>query len=396
MKITDKRSRVEKAAQEVKDLVTELKSVREVFKPFKPQTKAIRFDYLTRSSEIRVFLKIPEGLRRKTGGKVEIPVFSGYSLHEIMDLETFNILPLRYELSKGKWIFKANSFPDSERYLISLRGTVSEDFLNSWVKLTVPSTPKSEDTRDRYWIHAALKDASVLQEIHEVFSVDRVTVGVNVGVQRLFSSAIPKEVEKRWKATREFLAAAEGHDRDWIRKRYVYRAAVKRARITPVDFTNLINELISGDFFKPFVTVDDPFHLGRIEGDKHFETIPERVKVEIHTNLDLENPAAEGNLCFERTAYDETVKSRIDELMPEEKERQRKKNGEPIFLFHLLLVLEMKNLLTRITECKRKGWLNNIQVLGKSPGNLTPSAPIPQVHLRLCEKGLYVDFTRFL
>ena len=62
------------------------------------------------------------------------------------------------------------------------------------------------------------------------------------------------------------------------------------------------------------IQVDNPFILGTIEPFREFTSmVPERVKVDVLTDLDFKMPAAKGNLRFERKKYEESVNEMIDE-----------------------------------------------------------------------------------
>jgi len=323
-------SKVKRVAQEFRDFLQEMQDVKRSIEPFRPETTSINFDYLSRSSEVRLSITVPRGLSRKLGSKIEIPAHAGYSIKEVLDLETGGSIRHGFVKDNNKWLIPVSILPSSEKYLIFLRGKVSKAFLDSFVRILAPSSADRDGERDKYWITATLRDIKRIEQIYDVFDVDNVTVGVDIGVQRIFSTAMPKKMKARFDAHADFVAISKSRAREaWIPKAKAYRDSIRKMGGEPFDYINLVVELISGDFFRDFIRIDTPrFSIGKVEGDPYFATLPEKVLVEAQSRLTRDEPVAEGNLIFERAKYMEAVESRVDETFKQRRKGKRRTKSE--------------------------------------------------------------------
>lgn len=323
-------SKVKKVAQEFRDFMQEMQDVKRGLEPFRPETTSVNFDYLSRSSEVRLSVTVPRGLRRKLGSRIEIPAHTGYAIKEIMDLETGGSIRRGFVKENDKWVIPVAILPSSEKYLFFLRGKVSRAFLDSFVRILTPSSADRDGKCDKYWITATLKDIRRIEQIYDVFDVDNVTVGVDIGVQKIFSTAMPKRMKDRFAAHADFVAASKSQAREtWIPKAKAYRDSIRKMGGEPFDYLNLAMELISGDFFRDFIRIDTPrFSIGKVEGDPYYATLPEKVLVEAQSRLTRDEPVAEGNLIFERAKYMETVENRVDETFKQRRKRKKRTASE--------------------------------------------------------------------
>jgi hypothetical protein len=309
----NKETKVKMIAQEIKDFISEMQGLRKAFSDFVPEVRSIQFDYRAKTSEIRFFINIPRGLVRKLGKRIVLPVYPNYVIHEIIDLDSGASVPLIFERDSNQWIIRTKDMPNSERFLISTKGNVTSDFLHNWVKVTAPLNSKSDGDNEKYWLHATLRDVSVIEEIYDAFSVDNIDVGVKVGVKRLFSAALPKKLSDRLNAHRDFIESARGRSRgDWIKKAGKYREELRKSGPEVMEFVEFVGNLVSGDYFRDFIQIDDPFQIANIEAKQDFVVIPESVSVDVFSKLTLDVPVVEGYLLFERNRYDKAIKLRID------------------------------------------------------------------------------------
>lgn len=303
-------------------LVKQIDDVLNVLRPFKPEVRRLRIDYLDRSSELKYFLTIPAGLKRKTHRKVEVPAVTGFRIDEVLDLDTSNMVDITFDSEGGKWVFSANDFPNSERFMVTLKGHISSIFLTRLVSVKCAMNPIHEEDCDCYWIHSALKDVSILERIWDELDIDRINVDVRIGVERFFTSIIPQEIKERLGTQKRLLDAIAQGQRNIQILKLEYRRAVRKARVSPSGLVDTIMRLVSGEFFSDFLNVDDPFALGLIEPVKALTSIiPEKVKVGVLTDLNFRLPAAKGQLVFERKRYNDSISSAIDEYVPSKKKK---------------------------------------------------------------------------
>lgn len=320
-------SRVKRVAQEFKDFIGEMQALKRAFEPIRPETTNINFNYLTRSSEVRLSVTVPRGVMRRTSSRIEIPALPKYSIKEIIDLETGGSIRQGFRKENDKWVISVDVLPSSENYLVFLRGKVSQAFLDTFVRVNAPSSPDRDEECDRYWITATLADIRRIEDIYNVFDVDDVTIGVDIGVQRIFSAAMPRRMKERFEAHADLVAVSKSKAREaWIKASRRYMESIRKMGGEPLDFIQLVMELVSSDYFRDYIRVDTPrFDIGRIEPDTLFMTLPEKVLVEAQSRLTKDEPAAEGNLIFDRQKYIESIERRVDETFDKKGKKQKKK-----------------------------------------------------------------------
>jgi hypothetical protein len=321
----DSPSRVKNVAREFKDFINEMQALKHAFEPFRPETTNINFNYLSLSSEIRLSVFVPRGIRRKLGSNIAIPALPGYSIKEIIDLETAGTIRIRIPKENNKWLIPVSILSESENYLIFLRGRVSKAFLDTFVKINSPSSPDRDSDCEKYWITATLADIKRIERIYDVFDVDDVTVGIDIGVQRIFSAAMPGRMKERMEAHAALINLSKSGARGgWVKASQRYIESIRRIGGEPLEFLNLAIELVSGDYFRDFVRVDTPrLDIGKVQADTTFASLPEKVLVETQSRLTKEEPAVQGNLIFEKEKYINSVNQRIEEAFSKRKREKK-------------------------------------------------------------------------
>ncbi len=290
-----------------------IKGIDEILKrlrPYKPDTKSITINYKTCKSRIELVVHVPNDLRRKIL-KIEIPSYQGYSIVEMRD-ETFNRIETLWQRQEEKWVLPASKLPSSERFLIVLEGNVPRDFINRIVRVQPAINRDQAEDYDRYWLSCMLKDVALLERIWNMLEVEEVNVNVKVGIEKCISAALPKEVKKALEATREFLRAGRGKSREKLIRTWTkYRIALRKAPSVD-ELIDFLYNVTSGNFFRNYVVVDDPYTLGDVKRDeKWIGPFPERMIVEAITFLNLKEPAAKGYLTFKKKKYIEAIKEKL-------------------------------------------------------------------------------------
>ena len=285
-------------------IIQQLNELRKALRPFKPEVQSMRIFYRERTSDLTVLLHVPRGIERKK--KIEIPAYSGYKIFEMYD-ESLNKVDYVGEYSGGKWILDSSKLPASEKYLVILKGRVSKDAVDRIVKVHAPKDPKKEEETDKYWVHSAIKDVSVLEKIWEELAIERVNVNVNVGVQRYFAASIPNPVRMMLKTRGKLLRAIESGKRERSRIESYYRYWSRTAKATTGEIYELIRKLVSGETFSNFIFIDPPYNIGSIVPVTPVLFIPESVSVEVETDLNFRQPATEGYLTFKKKNFSDRV-----------------------------------------------------------------------------------------
>lgn len=284
------------------------------FKPYKPEIKKMRINYKDQTSEIRLLLSIPDTIKRKVS-KIEVPAYSNFHIHEMMD-EIFTSLPVsdlwRYE--NEKWILNAKLLPPSEKFFLILRGRFPKNIISKIVRVQEARNRDQSDEEDKYWLDCMIRDVELLEKVWTALEVEDVDVGVKVGIDRCFSSAIPHDYRKKIEAVQKFLASGYERDREklgraWRNLRY----AQSLKGVSVDDLMNLFTKLTSGELFSTYVYADDPYDLGPIKRDEKFKgPFPEKMMVEALTDLNLKQNTATGFLTFKKKKYTDTIKEAVE------------------------------------------------------------------------------------
>jgi hypothetical protein len=291
-----------------------LEKASEYFKPFKPEIKNIVINYKNRRSEINLLLHIPDGVRRKWHS-VEVPAYQNFVIQDMMD-ETFLRIGELWRYEDGKWKLDPSKLPKSERYLLMLRGTVPSETLGQLVRIQPAVNRDQTEEFDRFWLDCMLRNVAILEKMWQELSIDEVNVGVKVGVDRCFSTTIPKELKGRLEATQRWIAAGRGKDREevgraWRRMREVTRSS----KVSVEEIVQTIYRLTTGEAFGAFLAVDDPYRIGDIRREERFVGLfPARMAVEATTELGLKKPTAVGYLSFKKKDYTNEIKASLDKL----------------------------------------------------------------------------------
>jgi hypothetical protein len=297
-------------------LVQQIDELLDTFRPYKPEVKRIRINYASQETEIKYLLNIPNNLKRSLKNSIEIPESKGFRVEEVWDMDRINPLKFEYKSDEGLWVFYVGDFPTSEKYMVSVKGHISTDFLNRIVDVKCAANPTRRENDDCYWIHAALKDVSILKKIWDELDIDRVNIDVRIGVERFFSSMMPKEITERMRLQKELLDAITEGRRNIEGLKSKYRYTSTKTTISPTELFELMQGLASAESFTNYIFVNSPFLLGSIEPERRLTSmLPNRVKVGVITDLNYDNPAAKGELIFKRDEYSQNVQKKIESLV---------------------------------------------------------------------------------
>lgn len=307
------------AIQAADILLKQLTKVSEQLKPFDPSIKSFRIDYLGRDSEVRYLLLIPDGIRRQIRRKIEIPAITGFRFDEMWDLDKAMPVDSSWAFNGEKWILDVTKLPSSERYWLSVKGKISKNFLDELVSVKVAENPSRDAEEDKYWIHSAMKNVEFFEKIWTDLNIDQVNADVRIGVERMFSSAIPVGLKEKLEIQQKLLNAITSGNRD-EEQRLKYRFRRMPISVAPITLSNLLGKLVSGEFFGDYVRVGPPFTVNSIEPIKETGMfIPEKVKVGVQTDLNYRVPAAKADLCFQRHKYSQLVTEEVKSILPKEK-----------------------------------------------------------------------------
>jgi len=301
-------------SREIIDALDWTKRIYDFFRPYKSEIRKLRLNYKEQTSEIRLLIYIPDTIKRKVS-KIEVPAYSNFYIHEMMD-ETFVSLPVAelWKYKDGKWILKPTSLPSSEKFFLSMRGFCPREVISKIVRVQEARNRDQTEEEDRYWLDCMIRDVELLEKVWTALEVEDVDVDVRVGIDRCFSSAIPRDYRKKIDAVQEYLAAGYSRDREKVGRAWRrLRLARRIPGVSVDDLMDLIMKLTSGELFATFVSVDPPYNLGAIKREEKFRgPFPERMMVEALTDLNLKQYTATGYLTFKKKKYIDKIKETIE------------------------------------------------------------------------------------
>ena len=298
------------------DVVASLQELITKIGPYTPEVKSLTIDYLNHNAVLKLLITVPASLKRNLRD-IEIPAYQGYRIDEVFDGESLNRLDLPWTLKGSKWALDAKHLPSSEKYFVILKGQVSQTALDQIVRVFCPEDPQRSDEMDKYWINSAIKDMSILEKIYSELSIERVSTCVKVGVQRSFSSSIPRSVRNWLEARARADAAMDSTDRQRFFKEWVrYRAARRRVgQIAVPEVMGAVRKIFTPEVFVIFIQVDQPYRLEGITHLGHYGMIPDSIGVDVQTDLNFRIPAAQGNLIFRKRDFSQRVGKEFEEVL---------------------------------------------------------------------------------
>lgn len=303
------------AAQTAEILLKELNAVKEKLKPFTANVKGFRIDYLNRSTEIKYLLLIPNGIKRQLRRKIDIPAITGFRFDEMWDLDSLELVNYSWAFNGESWLLDITKLPPSERFMLTVKGKISENFLNQLVSVKVAENPSREEENDRYWIHSALINVEILKNVWKSLDIEQVDANVRIGVERMFSAAIPEGFKERLELQQKLLNAIATGNRN-LEQRLKVRYRTSPLNVNPLELNALLGSLVSSDTFAKFIEVKLPFIVNNIEPVRDIGMfIPEKVKVGVQTDLNYQTPTVSGDLCFYRHKYSQLVAEKVKSVL---------------------------------------------------------------------------------
>ena len=297
------------------EFIDKLSKLLEKMQNYKPEVKSLRINYLDKTTELKLLVNVPQGIKRRFRD-IEIPAYPSYSIREVFDGATFDKIDVKWQLKNQNWISDAEDLGASDRYFVILQGQITEDSLAQLVKLYCPEDPKRTTEVDRYWIDSAIKDMSILEKIYDELTIDKVSTCVNVGVERQFASSIPKEVREWFRARAQADRYLASKDRGMsFRSFYRLRAAQRKmGKLSPTDVHNLASKALSPETFMYYIEVDKPFHISHLMPLEETSWYPEKIGVSVETDLNYRNPVAQGDLIYKKIEFASKLTEEVKKL----------------------------------------------------------------------------------
>jgi hypothetical protein len=303
------------AIRSVRELTGSIEDIRERTKPFKPEIKSAKVDYLGRSVEMVWVVHVPQGIKR-TFRSIELPS-KGLRFSEVRT-SLWDVIPNVIVTEGDKISFKAGQLPDSDdHFLVLVKGQLSPDALRHWVSVASSADPLDDNGCDIYWITAAIQDPELLEELYRSVQIDNVDISIHVALQRYFLTSLPPSVHRLLQAQDEIVKAAQTKNRNLrARAEHTIRHYSKSGVLSQTQIAKLVAELVSQTTLRKHVRTTDLYQVLRVDADeRRTSLVPERFAVHAGTYLSRARKIADGKLFFARDEYKDSVAEQVKTLL---------------------------------------------------------------------------------
>jgi hypothetical protein len=156
-----------------------------------------------------------------------------------------------------------------------------------------------------------IRDIELVENIWDTIEIEDVNVGIRVGINKCFSSAIPPAYVRKIKATQRFIYAGHKRDREELFRAWAELHRSQDSKSSPEDLMEMVNRLTSGELFENYVFVEEPYNIGSINRDADSSALPNFMNVQARTDLSLKQYVADGFLVFNKKKYIEDIKENL-------------------------------------------------------------------------------------
>ncbi len=303
-----------KVPDEVKTALDWVEKVIKFFEPYKPEKKMMRINCINQTSEIGLLINIPDQYKRKVG-KIKIPAYQNFQIYEMMT-EDFNLLDVvkLWTNVNGQWVLNTSVLPPVDNFFLKMRGYMSPEIISKMVFVDEAKNRDQTEEIDRYWLKCMIKDVELIENVWNMLEIQHVNVGIKVGINRCFSTAVPNTYHKKIEAAQRFLRYGQTRDRQKVFHAWnEYRKTLRMEGVSIDALIDLIGKLTSGETFGDFVHVERPYTRGPINREQEFSgPFPNYMRVQALTDLDLKNYVADSYMVFEKKKYIDKIKEKIN------------------------------------------------------------------------------------
>jgi hypothetical protein len=237
------------------------------------------------------------------------------------------------KLDDGYEISLDRILPKSDSLLLNFEFRIKdENFVKNLVRKDVQcDIPRGlEEEISEYWMHAQLKDLSILESRFGRLDLRDIDFGVNVAIHQDLKTAIPSDFVRNLRIIAEWIKT-----KDQVKK---WRLGWAHLHLRRKSYTGKEDEIISDvqnlffpHEFRRFVEVTQPFRYHEsVRGvnfyNLPFQAFPKTMTVVSRTNLSLQLPAADGKLIYKKQDLREEI-SKILGVLKKKKTGKRRYAG---------------------------------------------------------------------
>ena len=300
-----------------------LKGVRDVIKSVEIILDVLRKTKGIETESKEIFIRAPENIisfsvafdinrpslisKKLSFSIPNIQRISLYSLVPYFPLPTFQLR------GESGLVLKLEDIPkETKNLLLNIEYKISSPRFVSDLVQTNVATETATD-QDAYWMHAALKHPAYLKKLYDNLEVRDIDFNVDVAIYKEIKSVVPRNVIKVLSILRE-LSSTTDRNRAIRLTFELLKARRRGGSKDPYEIMSQAQTLFMPHHFKRFIEVTPPFrYYDAIVGpnfyDRTLQILPKTMKVVSRTDLDLNNPAADGKMYYKkRILYDDLSK----------------------------------------------------------------------------------------
>lgn len=310
------RAQMERSAEEIVSKLGWMRNVFSNFAPFNPELRNMEVSFRTREAVVKMYVRIPDTIRDKLRRKILIPKHPGLALGLVKD-QTFREYPdLWQDAGDGKhWIIRRKDLPLGENFQFEFFGILPPRAMQYLVRIQPAANRDTDGAYDKYWLNSMIRDVSIVKKIWDELQILDVEVNVVINIQQLVATIIPPNLRSEVKAFQEFVRVGQdprSRSIDLMRARSRWLRS-RRTGTSLEEFIENSRKLATPSFFDPLLKADKPYRKVQVNcGNLVYGFIPERIQVDLATDLNLDHPAATGFLRFHRQEYEVQLEQFIE------------------------------------------------------------------------------------
>ncbi|WP_371801691.1 hypothetical protein [Candidatus Lokiarchaeum ossiferum] len=291
-------------------LINWLPNVFKAFKNFKPEMQKFQINYREKTSEIYYKVNMGSDSIRKKLAKIEVPNSGNYSFKAIFDEGWTDYSRIvKIDRNTNSYVFSPKDLPSSQFYMVILKGLIDPDGLKRIVHVQPAANQSSTKIFDKYWLQASIRDIRMMENLYKALEIEDINCGVNIAIDKYFSAEIPKELRKTAEIIQKFMLAAQGKDR---RELFTAWNQYRTMSSSDSNLEKLYENIFDKVKLKEFISVDQPFQIGKVGPHKMENYLPISFKTEALTKLTLDNPQASGYLKFHKKKFTAAIDAHVE------------------------------------------------------------------------------------
>jgi hypothetical protein len=262
-------------------------------------------------------------LSRPATGAIEIS-HPALKHAELVDLTSFR--PVDGAVIRSREDALRITFPNySADYGLRIEFDLADRYLlRRLVHRNADREPVEENGIDAYWISAQLKSVTALRTRYGRVNLRDVDFLLNVGIQSDLKTAVPPSFVRQMEVGNLLVK-----ERDRNKKLKLMFEQLHLQRAGPADSRKVLKDM--QDMFMPsefarFVSVKDEFRFQEIRRGTDgkdgglFGALPQSMMVISHTNLGVDQPAAQGRVLYQKRNLIDKLATRFPKAMTEFRE----------------------------------------------------------------------------